>query len=443
MGRSSKLQSNSVLADLVSAGLRGEQLAYSDLYGRYRLYAWGVALRVTRNRTTAEEAVIDGFASAFQSLNRLRDPIHFPAYLASCVRNEALMSARVTRDTIQIDGLQEFLEDDVTPESIYNSAVDGNEALEAYQRLDDRQQQAVHLAYIEGVSASEAAAALRLTVNAFHQLLFRARRTLRLRFIAPTLTKEAPRACQSCNNQLAAYVSGTANVRASTMVDMHVAGCKACRERLAEARATCELLGRANGVLPNGLTSPFDPDRGKVTVPESTEPQMYHDYHRVMNVGLALAVTAGAVLLTTHTGPAGATMRTVPKLVDNQAGSQRSQRAVSSPNFRASNATSPPNWISTGLTNRFEFTESGLLRSLTISQLDERSAHVPMQSVVSEEAIGVSTPQHANALLTAASNGKFGRTGCMTRSMKSRAVTCASVFDSARITWPRQESVAT
>jgi len=54
----------STLPELILAGRAGNQDAFTALFERYQVYAWSVAIRTTSNRTVAEEAVIDGFATA-------------------------------------------------------------------------------------------------------------------------------------------------------------------------------------------------------------------------------------------------------------------------------------------------------------------------------------------------------------------------------------------
>jgi len=82
------------LVECVAAAQRGDQRAFTELFDRYRRFGWSVARSVTRTHQEAEEATVDGFAAAFRSIGKLREPERFPSYLAACVRNEALQAVR-------------------------------------------------------------------------------------------------------------------------------------------------------------------------------------------------------------------------------------------------------------------------------------------------------------------------------------------------------------
>jgi RNA polymerase sigma factor (sigma-70 family) len=247
------------LVDCVAAAGTGDQRAFAELFERYRQYAWGVARSVTRSHQAAEDATVDGFAAAFRSIHRLREPARFPSYLAACVRNEALQEVRRRSPNTaagEFDDIEQHapVEAD-TPESRLVNSEEGRRALQALQRLDDRQRDAILLVDVEGVAPSEAAASLGLTVNALHQLLHRAREALRHRYVAPAISETSPTACLSCNDKLGIYLAGRASVRVISMVDDHTSTCPDCQARLADARETNDCVRAAYGIAPVGLVA--------------------------------------------------------------------------------------------------------------------------------------------------------------------------------------------
>jgi RNA polymerase sigma-70 factor (ECF subfamily) len=244
------------LVDCVAAAGAGDQRAFAELFERYRQYAWGVARSVTRSHQAAEEATVDGFAAAFRSIDRLRDPARFPSYLAACVRNEALQEVRrrtPTADSGEFEDVElDSLAEPDTPETRLVSSEEGRRALEAFRRLDDRQREAILLVDVEGVEPSEVAATFGITVNALHQLLHRSREALRHRYVAPAISEASPSACLTCNDKLGVYLAGRASVRVISMVDDHTSTCPDCQARLADARETNDCVRAAYGVAPDG-----------------------------------------------------------------------------------------------------------------------------------------------------------------------------------------------
>jgi RNA polymerase sigma factor (sigma-70 family) len=310
--------------ELVASAISGDERAFNALYERYRTYAWGVALRTTGNVALAEEAVVDGFASAFQSLARIEDPARFQSYLASCVRNEIYTQVKRRSRDRSAEMPEDFTEEDAafspaganSPESVLMTSDDGEKAFAALQRLDDRQQLAIYLVEVEEFSADEAARTMGVTANALHQLLFRARRSLRLQFIAPALDGQAPQACRDCNDSLAAYVRGAARSESRQRVERHLAECSSCQGRLENATETNELIMRAGAVVPAGLGiavaakvgfSRVDPSSA-LKVNRFTSFKHFVIVHPVKTVGILVAtaalVTAGVVVTSrSHLAP--------------------------------------------------------------------------------------------------------------------------------------------
>jgi RNA polymerase sigma factor (sigma-70 family) len=294
-------QDASSLENLVHAGRDGSQDAFTTLYDRYQLYAWSVALRTTTNRTVAEEAVVDGFAVALGSLHRLREPVKFPSYLASCVRNEVLMSVRRAKPLVQVDSIEDHIADDPTPESAFDASEESQRAYAAFARLDDRQQQVIMLVDIEGRPIPEAATSLGLTTNALYQFLFRARKALRLRYIAPALANDSPQECRDCNDHLAQFANETASARAIALVERHLPTCSECQVRLMEVKETSEILNSARGVIPIAIAASV---AAKVAR-QRPAPRHAPRHLRHLSAVRHAAVLAGAVIVLTGSVASG------------------------------------------------------------------------------------------------------------------------------------------
>ena len=336
------------ISDLVARAINGDEDAFSKLFERYKAYAWSVALRTTSDPNLAEEAVIAGFAAAFRSLSRIELPESFPAYLGSCIRNEIFGQVRKHPPQRYAEFPDDFTPGDSaygqpighTPESVVVETADGEQAFAALQRLDDRQQQAIYLVDIEELSTAAAAKVLGVTSNALHQLLFRARRSLRLQFIAPALEENAPAACQECNDGLAAYVHGGGTSNRRSRIDRHLATCPSCRIRKESAAETSQLISHAGAVLPVGIGAAVAAKVGFTYSTASLASHIARNRSIKHLVGAHPVKTAVIVLSATALLAAGATYtaRSSPSVPTSN--SSTPQRVVGQP--RTAPLTPPP-----------------------------------------------------------------------------------------------------
>jgi RNA polymerase sigma factor (sigma-70 family) len=154
--------------------------AAGGLFERHGRMVYGVCRAMLRDVHEAEDATQQVFLSAYQALLRGADVREPGSWLATIARNEcrARMAAGMRRPL------------SVADEDLDSIAVSGDEQdrrvqlLElrtALEGLPERQREAVVLRYLYGLSYAEVATALGVSRPAMEALLFRARRSLRIR----------------------------------------------------------------------------------------------------------------------------------------------------------------------------------------------------------------------------------------------------------------------
>jgi len=153
--------------DLVAAMTRGDEGAMSVLYDRYAPGLLGLALRITRELSDAEDVVADAFAQAWRDAARFQvDRGSVAAWLATITRSRAL-------DLIRSRGRRHRLDDAATAEASNVPAAMGapppspvaavladersRKVQSAMDTLPMVQRTALELAYFEGLSQSEIA----------------------------------------------------------------------------------------------------------------------------------------------------------------------------------------------------------------------------------------------------------------------------------------------
>jgi RNA polymerase sigma-70 factor, ECF subfamily len=77
-------------SELIAGMLRGDSVAFADLYGRYRTRLYHYALSVIRSRMEAEDVVHDVFIGLAKQASGGRMPRELSAYLYTSVRNRCV-----------------------------------------------------------------------------------------------------------------------------------------------------------------------------------------------------------------------------------------------------------------------------------------------------------------------------------------------------------------
>jgi RNA polymerase sigma-70 factor (ECF subfamily) len=153
-------------ATLLSRLLQKDVSAFEQLYDRHSRLVYGLVLRILQQASTSEEVVQDVFLQLWRNADQYdssRGP--FVPWLCTMARNRALdqlrlKSERQRRREDQPDELPPLV---VAPD--YEKALDEKRRAERVRALmaslAPQQKKAIELAYFEGLSHSEIAAALK------------------------------------------------------------------------------------------------------------------------------------------------------------------------------------------------------------------------------------------------------------------------------------------
>jgi RNA polymerase sigma factor (sigma-70 family) len=228
--------------DLAERALRGQTVAFDELYRRHVGAAWRLAQAVTRNVDDAADAVSEAFARVFDAMRRgvYGPEVPFRPYLLTATRNAAIDAARKvskvspTGDERVIDRA----EPRQIPHQRAEESVDADFIATAFAGLPERWRSVLWLTEVEGMRPRDAGALLGLSANGAAQLAVRARSGLRQRYLQAHLLAADDSECRRTVSHLGAYVNGTLAVRDTAKVDQHLAACAACRTRVEELEET-------------------------------------------------------------------------------------------------------------------------------------------------------------------------------------------------------------
>jgi RNA polymerase sigma-70 factor (ECF subfamily) len=155
------------LARLVPRVAQGDERALEELYAATSARVFGLALRILRDRPSAEEAVVDVYAQVWRQADR-HDPAKgsVASWITTLARTRSIDLARIQRRRTQRDQgvtpeLAETLCDPGCGPELAAAAGDhGARVRAALERLPRDQRIAVELAFFSGLSHTEVAQTL-------------------------------------------------------------------------------------------------------------------------------------------------------------------------------------------------------------------------------------------------------------------------------------------
>ena len=170
-------------AQLVNRVADGDLDAIAELYDRHASRVFGLALRILRNRTDAEDVVQEVFAQAWRTAGSYRvDRGSVTAWLLVITRTRALDRVRARRAPEQGLG-------NLEPQTLASKARPASDELIAREQADqvrhalfqlpEDQRRALELAYFEGLSQTEIAATLQTPLGTVKTRIRTALATLR------------------------------------------------------------------------------------------------------------------------------------------------------------------------------------------------------------------------------------------------------------------------
>jgi RNA polymerase sigma factor (sigma-70 family) len=144
---------------LVALAARSEQSALAELYDRFGRPAYGLALRILRDESLAEDAVQEAFLTLWRTAARfVPERGKASTWILTLVHRRAVDLVR-REERRRADALEQ------APEQVSRNAVDEEAWLrlqrervqDALRKLPDQQREAIELAYYGGFTQSELA----------------------------------------------------------------------------------------------------------------------------------------------------------------------------------------------------------------------------------------------------------------------------------------------
>lgn len=154
MIRDLRIYSDSELLDLYCTSRISDYLV--ELYGRYTVLVYGVALKYLKNVPDAQDAVMQIWEEMFDKVPK-HEVQNFKSWLYVCVRNYCLMELRKNSARQSVDLDEKFMEfcDDFNPNDVGRSEGQEEALEECLEALPEKQRVCVCRFYMEERSYKE------------------------------------------------------------------------------------------------------------------------------------------------------------------------------------------------------------------------------------------------------------------------------------------------
>jgi RNA polymerase sigma-70 factor (ECF subfamily) len=148
-------------ADLVRSMQNGDQGAIATLYDRYSGVAYGLAVRITGDRTLAEDVVQEAFVSVWKQCGRFNPARgQVKSWLLTIVHHRAIDAVRRRTNRAERalpEGPDEFIAQHGRPDELADATLDAVALRDAVNAVPEDQRRTIEMAYFEGLTHVEIA----------------------------------------------------------------------------------------------------------------------------------------------------------------------------------------------------------------------------------------------------------------------------------------------
>jgi RNA polymerase sigma-70 factor (ECF subfamily) len=179
---------------LVALAARGEEIALTELYDRFARVAYGLALRVVRDASLAEDAVQDAFLTVWRTAGRfMPERAKASTWILTLVHRRAVdlvrREERRRAEPLEAAGPALGAEDGADETAWLR--FERERVQRALSALPDQQREAIELAYYGGFTQSELADRLGLPLGTIKSRMFAGLSRLRELLTEPADEKES------------------------------------------------------------------------------------------------------------------------------------------------------------------------------------------------------------------------------------------------------------
>jgi len=160
----------------------GNSLAQMEVYNRYYLAMYNIALRIVKQTDEAEDVMQEAFLTAFTKLDSYKGDAEFGAWLKRIVINNGISKYRKSQyfETLEENQRDDEIFDDEETERVEDfNQLKVNTVLDSINNLKKNYKIVLNLYYIEGYDHEEISEIMKISYANCRTLLSRAKESLR------------------------------------------------------------------------------------------------------------------------------------------------------------------------------------------------------------------------------------------------------------------------
>lgn len=168
--------------DLLAATAAGERSAFEQLYRRYEQRVYQYALSFVRDRSLAEDVLIDAMTSVWDGAGKFAGDSQVSTWILGIARHKALDAVRRSGRRAQEDSLEDSPDLESEQDSPVEAAERSNSqslARRAMERLSADHQEILRLAFFEELPYEDIAALLSIPANTVKTRVYYAKQQFR------------------------------------------------------------------------------------------------------------------------------------------------------------------------------------------------------------------------------------------------------------------------
>ena len=142
-------------SQLLLSSARGDDSAFSDLYGRYSVTIYNYLLRLTQDQAASEDLLQEVFVAVWQGAKHFKGRASVKTWIFRIAHNQAISWIRRQQPVLPHTDRLGLASVTGNPEKDISIAWDVDQLMLAMERLSPNHRAVVELAFVQGLSYSE------------------------------------------------------------------------------------------------------------------------------------------------------------------------------------------------------------------------------------------------------------------------------------------------
>ena len=162
------------LKQILKEAQNGDTKAFALIYDHFSAKIYKFIFFRVGHKEVAEDVLSDTFVKGWQKINQVNSPAAFSAWLYQIAKNNIIDYYRLKKETVALEDVQDFLEDEINPVDLTNLNIQQKKILDVLHELPNDQQEVIKYKFFEDLTNEEIAYVLGKNEGAIRVIQHRA-----------------------------------------------------------------------------------------------------------------------------------------------------------------------------------------------------------------------------------------------------------------------------